>query len=56
MRYKNNKPFRESLSEVYVTGKYVPLCACTTPPWEHCEHTIDMEEKRLINELKKITA
>lgn len=22
-----------------ITGEFVPLCNCTTPPWEDCEHT-----------------
>ena len=40
---------------VFTTGEYKPLCNCTTPPWEHCEHTIDAEEISLIRELRKWT-
>jgi len=33
---------------VFTTGVYKPLCNCTTPPWEDCEHTIDQTEKESI--------
>jgi len=37
---------------VYKTGEYEHLCDCKIPPWEHCQHTIDIEESKLIKEMR----
>jgi hypothetical protein len=33
---KPNKPKKASMAS---PAEFVPLCNCTTPPWEDCEHT-----------------
>lgn len=33
-----------------ITGEFVPLCDCTTPPWEDCEHT-DALAQAAMNEM-----
>jgi hypothetical protein len=32
---------------VKTTGAYVPLCNCTSPPWEDCEHTEALSAKAM---------
>lgn len=30
-----------------ITGEYRPICACTSPPWEDCEHSEALAQKAL---------
>lgn len=33
------KPKKDVNRKPRITGAFVPLCDCTNPPWEDCEHT-----------------
>jgi hypothetical protein len=32
-------------------GKFVPLCQCTTPPWEHCQHSEALAAKKAMDQI-----
>lgn len=34
-----------------ITGEFVPLCDCTTPPWEDCEHTDALAQAAMVEML-----
>jgi hypothetical protein len=36
---KKQKKANESKLLITVPAVFVPLCNCTSPPWEDCEHT-----------------
>lgn len=40
------KPKKKELGK-RITGVYCPICACTTPPWEECEHSEAMAQAAL---------
>lgn len=42
---KKNKNDSAKLRITVPIGGFKPLCSCTTPPWEHCEHTSYQPQK-----------
>jgi hypothetical protein len=43
---KPHKPAKDRHATV-TTGTYKPICNCTTPPWEDCEHTEELASRSM---------
>jgi len=44
---KDMKTKKDVSRKPRITGTFVPLCNCTTPPWEDCEHTYALTESAM---------
>jgi len=41
------KPKKDINGSPRITGVYRSICACTTPPWEDCEHSEELAQRAL---------